>query len=174
MSKKRVSEDERIRRQACTELGGQLESLSSMVERCEVLAGGGDPIVAIIAAATLARANAQLGISLARVAKVETRHRSITDRTVRTAGKPSQSVPWGAGLNSRNSLPVPRPDPSINDAKRKALVERLDRLFKVQQDEQQRQDEFDHLEAAPGADPYAAFFTWTREDDEQMKHDGER
>jgi hypothetical protein len=171
MSRKRASQDERIRRDACAQLGAQFEDVRSLVKRCKVLANDGD-IDAINAASGLIRANAQLAAGLARVAQIETRHRSIVEKPHE---KPQAEPPQRAELNSRNSLPSPSEGGSNEGAKRR-LEERLEREVRVQAEEIYREACQDLRDAAPGADPYASFLTWVgeeQEDDEQEEESGD-
>src|SRR5262249_51877680 len=63
-------------------LQAQFGATHRLVERCETLASArrGDRVAPITAAARLLRASGQLALGLARVARIETRHRSIIAR----------------------------------------------------------------------------------------------
>jgi len=88
-----------------------------LLERCEVLAGteGADAVNAITAASRLLRSNAQMAFGAARVARIETRRRSFTEKIQSPAALQRE-------LNSKKITH------SENEGARQELLDRLDRM----------------------------------------------
>lgn len=132
-----------IGRAVAEELRGQFGSSRRLIARCENLAAAqrGDRVRAIFAAANLLRASAHMANSVARVAKIETRHRSI----------------------SEVSQPLRSPEDELNSKKREAqekfehnrkarreLEDKLQRML----DLEQYQAHLDFVASAAGIDAH--------------------
>jgi hypothetical protein len=107
-------------------LQAQFDVTRRLVERCETLASArrGDRVAPITAAARLLRASGQLALGLARVARIETRHRSIIER-------PQPLKPSEPELNSeKNQYPEGR-------TALQELEHRLERLVGFQEHDAQ-------------------------------------
>ena len=92
--------DDELRRLAAVRLADHLDRTTSLIQRCEELAlrRKGDKLGPIDAAARLMRANAVVASALARVAQVESRHRSV----VETVAKPDPKfVAWQQARETR-------------------------------------------------------------------------
>lgn len=118
-----LSQDEIHRQTALERLADTFTRVDALLARCEALsrADRGDRLGPIYAAARIVDANAHLAKAFAHVALIETRHRTIVERS-------QPPDPKNAGLNSGLS--------SGDDA-RVELERRLDHLFAVRTKEQE-------------------------------------
>lgn len=78
---KQPDPDDQLRQTAAAHLSAPLDRNARLIERCEALASAqrGDRIGALNAAARIMRADAALAAMFARVARIETRHRSFSE-----------------------------------------------------------------------------------------------
>ncbi|HWA90981.1 MAG TPA: hypothetical protein VG889_13160 [Rhizomicrobium sp.] len=137
-------------REVAEELRTHIDFTRRMMLLCEdlALAPEGDRIGAIKAAAGLLRANAQIANSFARVAGIETRHRSISE--VSQAPAPE--------LNSRN-FTAPGGDP------RRELRRRLHRLAVANQKKYDRDLFYGFAANMPNYSPRPGIDDWGIDED---------
>lgn len=111
------SPDEAMRLSAAGHLSTQIGRSLDFIDRCEHLAAVGkhNKLAAINAAAAMMRANAMVAGAFARLAQVETRHRTIVEMPQGVGGK-------GGGLNS------PFHDPARDQDIRATLERRFARI----------------------------------------------
>lgn len=158
-----LAPEQDLGRAVAEELKAQFATSRRLLARCERLAGAqrGDRVGPIQAAASLLRANAQLANSVARVASIETRHRSISEV--------SQSV--GAAAAELNSI-KPGEEPFDRNKALDALERKLQRL----RDFEDLRGHTDFVADAAGIstdDVYETVRESGRSDDEDVGEEGE-